>query len=312
MRRIVLPLVALVVGCGLDLPEEADIEDARILAIRAVAEDAASEVATPASFEATDVLRFETLFVDPDGELAAPQVLWLACAAGPEQSGFSCLEPRLPLESDVVRPCDEQAGEVCVLAEGPNPSFSLPTFESLADDFDLGVVAVLSLDGDVPRCVDALLGGEFDTPESCRYAAHTVDVLNARVADANQHPAALEVDVSVGTEAAVSMVRGEVLVVDADAAVHLAPRLRDEDEETFSVPVNNGGSFQDAQEELRVRWFRVGGDFEAYDGPPTDADAELQSTTWTDGGDDDGRIYAILRDGRGGLSWWWIDLEVRR
>ncbi|MBC8072893.1 MAG: hypothetical protein IAG13_31515, partial [Deltaproteobacteria bacterium] len=88
-----------------------------------------------------------------------------------------------------------------------------------------------------------------------------------------------------------------------------------EDLQRFGVPVNGGASFDVATEAYTGRWYVTWGEL------LSDVSLDAQSTNeWTmeatEEDDDEGpqgglaHLTYVVRDGRGGVAWWWFSVRV--
>ena len=287
-----LVAVAWLAGCGVDLPEESLVLDERVLGIRVVAE-AETEEAPRAEFLPLDEVRVEVLAVDREGELEPESVpaRWLACPLAPNLPSFSCLSEAVPLNPADVPLCPTpEAGPVdlpspCVLSDELAPTFAVPVFSQAFAGFALDLTLVMDTGegADLDRCLQPLLGGEYDTPDTCRFTGYRTAIgplselaeLNPSasappgLADAgpNHHPAPVIVRVGVGEDLAITPT-GTTLSVRRGQSLQLRVDERETDRETYSVPVNNGESFTEVRETLSARWFRTDGEFEGQGWAP--------------------------------------------
>ncbi|MEM6294812.1 MAG: hypothetical protein AAGA54_26305 [Myxococcota bacterium] len=298
-----------VAACGIDLPEEALLEGPRVLAVRIVPEE--SEDARPSAALAPGTpASTETLIVDDLGphDPSSMSALWVACPLGAGRPAFSCLQEAVPVDRDALPACPEGDDPTqplpapCILSEAIEPNFTVPAFEEALSGARLELTLVLALDShdDVDACADALFRGDYDTPEGCIYTSYAL-TLTGLEQPGNRHPAPGVITASAGGEP-VDLVSGTTFSVPQGQNVTLAYVPTNEDTESYEVPVNNGTSFQTLVEEPSARWFRTGGEFVA-DGPLAfTGDVEVALP------DEGIRVYAVLRDGRGGVGWWWADL----
>lgn len=309
-RFPLLSLLALA-ACGIDLPEEALLDGPRVLAVRVVPSnldeprpDAALVPGTAASIEA--------LVVDEVGSLdpASVSALWVACPLGVGLPAFSCLEETFPIEGDALPACPDSVDTSaplpapCILAETLEPSFTVPGFQQALSGARLELTLILALDqhDDAEPCANALFRGDYDTPEGCVYTSYALS-LAAPDEPANRHPGPGTITATIGDGDPVELLSGDSLSVPSGQTVTLVYEPTEDDAEPYEVPVNNGASFETVLEDPTVRWFRTGGDSLSDDGPfGLSGEVELRPA------DEGTRVYAVLRDGRGGVGWWWADL----
>jgi hypothetical protein len=304
-----LPLLTLA-ACGIDLPEEALLEGPRVLAVRVVPSNA-DEARPDAALVPGAAASVEALVVDELGPIdpGLMSALWVACPLGVGLPAFSCLEESLPVERDALPSCPETVDASaplpapCVLAETLEPDFTVPGFEQALAGARLELTLVLALErhDDVDRCADALFRGDYDTPEGCVYTSYALSLATPSE-PANRHPGPGTITATIGDRNPVELPAGTVFPVPSGELVTLMYEPTDEDTESYEVPVNNGASFETILEDPTVRWFRTGGEF------LSDAPFALFSEIELDLPDESTRVYAVLRDGRGGVGWWWADL----
>lgn len=301
-------------ACGLDLPEEALLDGPRVLAVRVVPQGT-DELRPLAALSPGTVASTETLIVDDLGPLdpASMSALWVACPLGVGLPAFSCLEGTLPLERAEIPACPESADSSeplpapCILSTALEPEFTVPGFEQASSGARLELTLVLALqphDG-VNTCADALFRGDYDTPDGCFYASYPLTLSGPADDTANRHPGPGRITVAVGDSDATEFLSGATLTVPRGDNVVLTYAPTPDDTESYEISVNNGASFEELLEDPSVRWFRDGGDFLA-NGP-----FALSYQVVLDLPSERTRVYAVLRDGRGGVGWWWADLVAR-
>lgn len=164
---------------------------------------------------------------------------------------------------------------------------------------------MLAIDGnDVDTCADTLLRGDYDTPEGCLYTGYEL-ALAWPGAPPNRHPNADAIETRTAQGQATKVPRGAELAVPPGESVTFAYVPGQQDAESFMVPVNGGESFETTAESPWTTWFRTGGEF-GSDGP---LGAKADQIVLTPAPGEPTRIYALVRDGRGGLAWWWADVR---
>lgn len=333
-RTLALCIVAtLASACAFDLPEEALIVDERVLGVRPVAPDGDEEVPRAEFLPLQDVT-IEVLAVDAEGPLdpASVQARWLACPSGPNLPTFSCVSDVVPVDLADVPQCPTDAGTPvdlpapCVLSDAFAPSFVVPAFTQAFAGFSFDLTLILALgDGpDIDGCSEALLAGDYDTPDGCLYTGYAMAIgpaselaaLNPNAPPTmapddspNHHPSPARVMVGLDDgDAFEVMASGASVTLQPGQMLRLDVEPNEADLETYSVPVNNGESFTRVQESLTTRWFRSSGTFEGSGQAPPILGAT--GVVWAPGDKSTARIYALTRDGRGGVDWWWLDIEV--
>lgn len=311
--RVVGAIVLLATGCGIDLPEEALIEGPRVLGIRVVPQDADEAAAPPAALVPGTAAQVQVLAVDELGLMDPSSVSaqWLACPLDVGAPAFSCIESALPLDPQTLAACPDDAEstaafpEPCLLSDALEPAFIVPGFSQAQTGARLALTVVLAVGAqrDTSACTDALLRGDYDTPTGCLYTSYTLTIARPG-ADANRHPTSVAMTVHVGGDTVELAHRGTLEVSRGELlTLSYAPGVQDS--QSYPVPVNNGADFETANEEPAAQWFRTAGAFIAAApfGPPSN-EIELRTD------DTSTRVYAVVRDGRGGLAWWWGDITV--
>lgn len=330
IARLTLASTTLVVGC-LDLPEQALIEEVRVLALRPAAPGEADGPELAEVLPGTEVT-VDTLIVDPERRLGDDDVdaLWLACPLGPNLPLFNCISGTFPTSLARIDTCPSgsvpQLPAPCRLPDGLSPTFAVPDFPGAA----LGVTMELTLvftegEPSLETCADAMLAGEYDTPDGCQYATHELavgprDVLenapeNLPPQAANTHPRVAQLDATVldsGGEVLreLEAVEGTELTLAPDERVTLEIVTFPDDFQDYFVPVNNGESYTPVVETLKGEWLRTGGTFE---GQEMDADSFFDDNLridWIPDGSGTTTVYGIVRDDRSGIVWTSIDLVV--
>ncbi len=309
-RPSLLALAVATAACGFDLPEEALLDGPRVLAVRVVP-SGPDEPRPEAAIIPGTPSRAEVLVVDDDGPIdpASMSALWVACPLGIGLPAFSCLEASLPIQRDAVPQCPASTDTAvplpapCILAETLETDFTVPAFEQALSGARLELTLVVALDrhDDVSPCVDALFRGDYDTPDGCVYTSYALSLARPDQ-PANRHPGPGTILATVGDSAPTELAAGATLTVSGGDNVTLAYEPTQSDIEAYEIPVNNGASSETAVEDPYVRWFRTGGEF------LTNGPFALSGEVELDLPDETTRVYAVLRDGRGGVGWWWADL----
>lgn len=313
MSRIALIVAAssLLAGCLDQLPDETELEWNRILAVRATPVAPEPDLLPRATLQPGEPARLDALLAGPEGVVDNQAVdgLWFACPSDPGAPAFSCFDDRFPLDLDALAACGEGLEEVCVLGTGVPTDMVVPTDPRLLQALEFEVLLVAAdPEGDrtALECAETLLAGTRDTPNDCLFASSPVALAPPMVDElVNRHPQLSGFDVEQG---------GEVQSVELGAAVQargravVRPRLQEGSEETYPVPVNDGSSTRDRDEELIVSWFRTGGGFtDAGFGGGGDDEDEV---SWSRGNNGEGvSLIAVVRDGRGGVDWGAVQLD---
>jgi hypothetical protein len=210
------------------------------------------------------------LVVDPD-PAAGIDTLWLACVAAADvASPDDCLPA-----ADAPPPplcADDPEATLCAIGFGGVAQYRLPARARLGRDADekglviLTVISALTAEGGLQGCLDGFqIGGVM--PTFCRIAVKQVAVLPDG-AVANKNPGFSDM----------SLVGDDVFVMLADDSI----------EETPEGP-----------EKPYISWFVTEGDVTRF---RTDADEDGLSNVWVSESQT-GRIFAVIRDGRGGEGW---------
>lgn len=308
-----LAVLGMSLGCAFDLPEEALVEGPRVLGIRVVEQDADDAAAPQAALALGTAAQIEVLAVDELGLIdpASVSAQWFACALEVGASAFSCLESTLPLERESVVACPDTADatellpQPCSLSDALEPEFIVPGFSQAQAGARLELTLVLAINGqrELSACTNALLRGDYDTPSGCLYTSYTLTIARPDE-DPNRHPSPF-ITAQVGGDA-IELAAGDGIEIAPGESLELSYVPRVDDVETYRLPINNGADFEMTNEEPTVSWFRTGGTFisDARFGMPSN-EIELRTD------DESTRVYAVVRDERGGLGWWWADVTVR-
>jgi hypothetical protein len=262
-----LPIViALLAGCGGDLPEPYLIANLRILGVQA----------TPPEGEIGTEVSLRSLVTHPDEAEGWDQV-WLACVSQPELQATLCggiptdgSAP--PAETPPLCSSDPEAA-FCTIGFGGSVDYRLPAVARDGRPADengqilVTVIAALESAGGLDGCLDAF-SEAGRVPETCRIAVKRVNVLpDGAGAAANRNP--------------------ELTGISFDGEEVIVTLSGDSIEETADGP-----------EEPFFSWFVSDGELSKY---RTDGEDGL-SNVWkpTDAG---GEIIVVVRDGRGGEDW---------
>ncbi len=256
---------------------------------------------------------------------------------------FADLDPMAMSLPDAPSPCVIPADDTPDGAQ----DFTVPFASTLLIGGDLEVTMISRSPGspDTRECAAKLLANDPDLPNECLYAVTRVAVgpierLLAlasdfgvmlppelgtapdpeQIPDGDRNPRILDFSVvRVRDEESLDLgpqKRGAVIQAELGDVLKISTNAPPTDLQTFLVPVNGGAGGTEMQsEEYDGSWYRTWGTLLA--GSSDDA---LSNNEWTMkiGNQDDteappgGRaaLFYVLRDGRVGVDWWWISVEV--
>ncbi|MCR9165853.1 MAG: hypothetical protein ACE37F_10345 [Nannocystaceae bacterium] len=234
----------------------------------------------------------------------------------------------------------------CELTEGTasQPEFVVP-FDPVylfGGDIEITMVAHLPGEGDTDRCLEQLLAGGTRSDASCLFAAQRAsvgpdtvlidlasqfgipdlegtDALPDPLPEADTHPriqsfVVRELDESGEEVAVFSPMRGEVIEVAAGHQLDLETLAPEGDLQTFPIQTEDG--FTEEQESYSGAWFTTWGVLLS-----AGSDDPLSLNAWSlvrGEQDEEGDVppgnratlFYVLRDGRGGVDWWWFHADV--
>jgi hypothetical protein len=282
-------------GCGDDLPRPALIADLRVLGIRA----------EPPEGKTGTELAIDVLAMRPPGH-PPPEMHWFACVGA---SAAACGQD--PRAFAVAGPCDGSGASqpVCDLGSQHAPHYRLPSLERSGGseqgktESKPGLVALLLVVADPDKGgIGGCLLDAMETrsaPDYCRLAFKLVHVLPSDAPAANANPGLT--DFSHANQGQVNP--GQTI----DVSVALAHDAV----ETYDAQVIRDGErvSEKTDEILYLTWVATGGTIENFhtDGDETGLvnawEAPTSPGTYT--------LAAILRDGRGGLSFRTADYDVK-
>jgi hypothetical protein len=273
-----------------DLPPAWLVERTRILAIQAEPPEALPGQA----------VTFQALIGRPPGEQEDIGVIWLACPV--EDDGFGCVTDFGAV--DLENPDPEALAELGFI--GFQPGFE-PQYTVPADLLD-GLDEVQRLEGSyvliqVTALPLATLEEPVDDVDFSEIQSGYKRLIVSEAPTPNHNPSigALTVDgLPVPADAA-------VVHVEAGQSYDLGALLPEGAIETY-IFLNGDGLEEERVEEPYITWFATGGEmlqqFSLWPGslqiPWTAPEEEGETGTW----------YAVLRDRRGGMSWYVQDFVV--
>ena len=252
---------------------------------------------------------------------------------------FMNLDPSADPPSPCVVPADD--------SDDGAQDFTVPFVSTLLIGGDLELTMISRSPGSpsTEACAEALLANETDLPNECLYAVQRVSVgpierlllLAAQfgvtlppelgappepedVPDSDRNPRIVDFVVThIHDGVAVELgpqPRGAVIEAQLGDTLKISTNAVETDLQDFLVPINGGADGTETRsEEFDGSWFRTWGSLLA-----NGSDDALSQNEWTMelGPQDeleappDGRatLFYVLRDGRVGIDWWWISVEV--
>lgn len=275
MRSLLLICALAAGGCATDFEDPSIVLDLRILAVTAEPAEIVVDVESidASSLDELEPVELCALVADPGLERSMA-IDWTACP--PTESG-RCDDPAAPSV-----PLAPSADPSCAVLE---PSFALlsiiersVTADALAGFGGIGVQVSLRV---VP-------GGDVEAAEfATKRVLFSPEIPLNRVANSNP-------SIDVGLE------------VDGDGAITFTPAEPDGVRESYLLPTLDGG-VRAFTENLSYAWFATGGRWSAETtGGPTDifGNTPPLETTWTPDGDAPVDMWVVVRDERGGTTWY--------
>lgn len=225
--------------------------------------------------------------------------------------------------------------------------FTVPFASTLLIGGDLEITMISRSPGspDTEACAAALLTNQTDLPNECLYAVQRVPVGPierllllaadfgvdlppelgappdpADVPDGDRNPRILDFSVARVRDGEATdlgpQLRGAVVQARPGDILKITTNAPPTDLQDFLVPINGGAGGTEIQaESYNGSWFRSWGTLLA-----NGSDDALSENEWTmkmgpqdqDTAPPDGRaaLFYVLRDGRVGIDWWWISVEV--
>jgi hypothetical protein len=339
MRATFLSITILLAACGGDLPPQSFIEKLRVLAVQADPPEVAPEEETRLSVLAAS----PTVVQLSNGIPPAPvSTLWLACTIPPGASStIPCgVNPERSLGAGGAIPpsCDEAPGaDLCVLGLGPTARFT-PAASLLggAASRQLLITAVVAdTEGGAIGCLqDAFANdGRPTTPDHCVLALKRLTLSDParRTAARNENPRLAEFLLDeYGVP--VSLADGQALFGAAPEsnprAYTLIARRAEDAAQQYPKLDDQGQPGDLVYEALTISYYTTSGKLAGLRGAfdpegegcltaadcPTKPPALETTVEWTPPApsalaktttpaDPAVRLYAVLRDDRGGVSW---------
>ena len=271
----------IVAACGDDFSKSSEVEDLRVLGIRA--DPPEIEIPLGENFGVSSV---NALVVGGEGEVT---YTWTLCVApGLLQLGVACLD-----ESAIFELGHDETTTVLVppLDDVLNSPELDELFIDLSAGFDISIG--LQVSDESGKVIDAVKGLSL--------TASTTLNLNPTLDGLTWH---LEDDEGEPTE----VPRGsEPLEVDMDSKVELTAMLAADAIETYE------GLQGEDQESMLVSWFAEAGEFDQERSSDVNPDNGYSPPELDEGEEErEVRMWLVLRDGRGGIDWYEQGLIIRR
>jgi len=337
MLKRALPILTLLAACGGNLPPQSFIEKLRVLAVQADP----PEVAPDEETRLTVLAASPTVVQLDDGVVPSPvSTLWLACTVPPgAASTIPCgVNPERGLGAGGAIPpsCDEAPGsDLCVIGVGPTGRFR-PAASLLgggAATTLLITAVVADTEGGAIGCLqDAFANnGAPTTPDHCVLSLKRLTLSDParRTAEANRNPRLADFLLDeYGVP--VSLADGQALFGAAPESnpreYRLVARRADDAAQQYRKLDDKGQPGDLLYEALTISYYTTSGKLAGLRGAfdpegcltaadcPTKVPGMESTVGWTPPApsalaktttpaDPAVRIYAVLRDDRGGVSW---------
>ena len=268
-------------------------------------------VAEPPEVRPGETATFSVLLAGPPGDPLDLAVLWLACPVDDEGNGFGCATDLGSLDLGATM-TPEQLEELGVIGFEPGlpPSYTVPDdlLDGLAPEDRLEGSYVLVQVTAFP--LDALDQPVDDIDYSTVEAAYK-RLIVSEAATPNHNPL-----IDSGAVDGATLPLGALVHLDADQVYEISVALRDASRERYDF-VTGDGLTEQRVEEPYVSWFVAGTD---EDGSGDPGGELLESVTlwpyldatWLSPAEPgaSGTWFAVLRDRRGGMTWWRQDWVV--
>jgi hypothetical protein len=249
----------------------------------------------------------------------------------------------LDFSADPPSPCIIPADD----SDDGAQDFTVPFSSALLIGGDLEVTMISRSPGSpsTEECAESLLANDTDLPDDCLYAVQRVPIGPierllllaqqfgvmlppelgeppdpADIPDSDRNPRILDFQVTLIRDGEATelgpQARGAVIQTQIGDTVKITTNAPEDDLQDFLVPINGGADGTETQsEEFDGSWYRTWGSMLA-----NGSDDVKSQNEWTMriGPQDeleappDGRatLFYVLRDGRVGIDWWWISVEV--
>jgi hypothetical protein len=292
MRKVLL-LCLLALGCQPPFDRRpSQVEGPRVLAVRS----------EPAEAPPGGTVSLSALVVDPFGERSVA-ARWAFCMKRPLLADNNTVAPECAQEeSEWIRPVPEvqELATAAILpadgcqafgSETPPPPPGQPPLRPMDPDPTGGYYQPV-------RVVTPIATAFGRVRLQCALAQVNADVVRAfrERYTPNQHPL-------------IEALEAGAAVVGAGAQVPLRASIGPEQAERYVAYDVASQSLVERQETLRVSWFATAGALALDVGTP---DPEGADNVWTAGSQPGvARLWAVLRDDRGGVFWRSVAIEVR-
>lgn len=249
----------------------------------------------------------------------------------------------LDFSADPPSPCIIPADD----SDDGAQDFTVPFSSALLIGGDLEVTMISRSPGSpsTEECAAALLANDTDLPNECLYAVQRVPIGPierllllaqqfgvtlppelgeppdpADIPDSDRNPRILDFAVTLvrdgeGTDLG-PQARGAVIQAQIGDTLKITTNAPEDDLQDFLIPINGGADGTEMRsEEFDGSWYRTWGTMLANGSD--DAKSQNEWTMRIGPQDEleappDGRatLFYVLRDGRVGIDWWWISVEV--
>ncbi len=268
-----------------DLTDAWMVDKTRVLGIRAI----------PAEARPGDLVSFQMLLAAPPDDEEDRAIVWLACGEDDAAGGFGCALDLGEIDFDNADPAALAEIGFIGFEPGLPPLYAVPDdiLDDVTDERELqeGMqVTVQSTAFPVSVLEDDIEELDFNVVEA---AYKRLPVSLANTPNANPQLAAFTVD-------AISVPSETVVYVDPEQNYDLAILLPDGARQLYEF-LNEAGEVEERVEEPYAAWFTTGGTLlESVTLWP------FMEATWTAPSEADvqGTWYAVVRDRRGGMTWW--------
>jgi hypothetical protein len=292
-------LVALVgatglLACDREEPEPFEVTELRVLGVRAEPAEVTTALAQG------EPVVFDALVVRAEGEVT---YAWSLCPiAGPMTLGYPCFSDEIP--EDVVAKLPEDLAR-CLLGETGDEAIFAPEICSYAT-YEL-LMAGAKDAGVVPIDLDPEKGFEMFvrlvvTDESDRRVEAVKQLRVSSAETPNVNPVLAGVTIrpkGAEPEVASPWTPEEVRAIGVDTAPVLMAAYEEAEAETYDEVVD--GDTVESVEELLFSWYVTSGRFQRARTAP-----DLMDNAYTpdgEGASGEGKLWIVVRDGRGGLGW---------
>lgn len=233
----------------------------------------------------------------------------------------------------------------CFIARAGSPEFTVPFSPNSLIGGQIELTMVSGEPGEISTdaCLDPFLAGESDLPDRCLYGVQRLNLGPPEylasvlagfgveipgfeapdpedVPEPDRNPRILEVKTAILDDDGepgelVVVAAGDSVQLDLDEMLRIEITQPEDDLQTYEVPINDGEDFEETQEVYDGRYYRTWGETLSLESDDPDAFNEwsfVQGLQDEDASPPDDRafLYYVVRDGRQGVDWFW--LEARR